>query len=436
MQHTSKKLDNSQVELTITVSAEEYQPQMEKAATRLAERIAIKGFRKGKAPYDIVKKEAGEMAILQEAMEAIVQKSFFDVITEEKLDTIGMPKIEVEKAAPGNELVYKATVALLPEVKLPSLDKLKVDKIEGKVSDKQLDETLDALRGMHANEVKKDGAAEGTDKLVLDMDMTIDKVPVEGGQSKDYQVYLSENHYIPGFNDQVAGLKSGEEKTFTLDFPAEHYQKHLAGKKVDFKVMVKDVFERQLPEIDDEFAKKLGQESADKLKELIRGNMEQEAGQKAAQQTEIAILDALVEKTKFTDIPEVLIDNERQKMFHELMRDLEKHGVTPQQYLADIKKTEQELYDGFKEQAEKRAKAALISRQVAKEHNIEVPAEDLKAEIEMLKGMYQDNEEAQTNLQRPEVQDTIAVSMQNRKVMGFLHERLFGEEKKEEKAEA
>lgn len=430
MSHTLKKLDKSQVELTITVTPEEYQKDMETAAKRLSNRVAVKGFRKGNVPFSMMKKEVGEMGILQEALESIVQRTFIEAIKSEELDTVGMPQIAVEKVAPGNDLEYKATVALLPEVKLADLGKLKLKKEEAAVEDNKLDETLDALRGMHAKEVIKDGSAEGTDKLVLDMNMSIDNVPIEGGQAKNHQVYLSEDHYIPGFNEQVAGLKKGDEKEFSLEFPKNHYQKMFAGKNVDIKVKVNDVFTRELPEIDDEFAKKLGQESAEKLKDLIRQNMLAEAKQKAEQKSEIALLDALIEKSTFEDIPDILIDSEKQKMFHELARDLERNGVTIDQYLQDIKKTETELTEQFTEQASKRAKAALVSRQIAKEQHIEVSKEEMDAEIELIKNAYAHNKEAQDNLTRPEVRDSIATMLQNRKVIAYLKKEVFGDEEK------
>jgi len=286
---------------------------------------------------------------------------------------------------------------------------------------------------MHATEVLKDGKAEGTDKLVLDMDMIIDNVPVDGGQAKDHQVYLSEDHYIPGFNTEVEGLKKGDKKEFSLDFPKTHYQKHLAGKKVDFKVTVKDVYERQLPELSDDMAKALGQESIAALKELIHSNMLQEATQKVDQKAEIEILDAIIDKTTFAPIPEVLIDAERQKMFYELQRDLEKNNIEISQYLADIKKTEEEIFNDFKIQAEKRAKAALVSRQVAMDQSIVISDEEIDTEIKVLEEMYKTKKEYLDNLKKPEVRDTIATSMQNRKVMEWLKEQVLGESKEDKK---
>jgi trigger factor len=435
MNYTTKKLDNSQVEFTITVEPKDYADKMKSAAVKISERTAVKGFRPGKAPYETIIKEVGEMAVMQEALETVVQETFYKSVTDEKLETIGMPKIDVEKMAPGNPIVYKATVALMPKIKLPNLEKIKVEHNIKEVKDEDMDETLEAVRGMHAVEVVKTGVAEGTDKLTVDFDMFLDKVPVDGGQAKDHQVYLSEQHYIPGFQEQVKGLKKDDEKEFSLDFPKEHYQKHLAGKKVDFKVKVKDVFERQLPELSDELAKKLGQESVEKLKDLIRTNMEGEAKGKANQKFEIEMLDQIIDGAEFEPIPEVLIDAERQKMFYELKADLDKHGIAIEQYLADIKKDEKTLFEEFKTQAEKRAKAALISRQIAVDNSIHVHDEDIDGEIKMMEEVYKDNKDHLEKLKNPEVRDTIAMSLQNRKVMEWLTAKVKGEEVPEHKCD-
>lgn len=428
MSHTRKNLEHSQVELVITVTPDQYQKHLESAATTLSQKAKIKGFRPGKASYDVVKKEFGEMSILQEALENIVKESYYLTIMEEKLETLGMPEIAVEKVAPGNDVVYKATVAIMPKVVLPEISDIKVSRNAKSVDDKQINETIDALRGMQAEEVPTELPASNTDKVVIDMNMFLDKVPVEGGQSKDYQVYLSEAHYIPGFNDKLVGIKKGETKEFSLEFPTEHYQKHLAGKNVDFSVTAKDVFNRQLPELNEEFAKKLGLESVEKLQNLIRENLTKEAHEKSTQAAEIEILDQLIEKTTFDPIPEVLINGERQKMFHELKRDLDKNGISIEKYLEDIKKSEKDLFEDFKVQAEKRAKAALVSRQIAIENSIKVDDSEIDAEIQMILGMYGNNPQYAENVKRPEVRDTITVSLQNKKVMQWLRAKVLGEE--------
>lgn len=423
MSHTRKDLPQSQVELTITITPAEYQGQLVKAAERISQRQKIAGFRPGKAPFDLVKRTVGEMALLQEALEPLVKETYYQAIMAEKLDVVGMPKVDLQKMAPGNDIVYVAVASLVPEVKLADLKKIKIKREEKPVTDTQVDEVVDNLRKLQAKEVIKEGEATAEDMILLDMNMFLDKVPVEGGQAKNYRVYLSEEHYIPGFNEKVKGMKKGEEREFSLDFPASHYQKHLAGKTVDFKVKAHDIFERQLPALDETFAKALGQESVEKLRELLRTNLGRESAQKADQQAEIEMLDAVVAQSEFGEIPEVLIDAERRKMFYELTRDLERNGVTIEQYLNDIKKTQAEIEEGFKDQAIKRAKAALASRQIAKEQNLFATEDEVAAEIAHMKETYKDNPEYIKQLDNPEVHETIHSIVQNRKVIAWLKEQ-------------
>ena len=420
MPHTAKKLEKSQIELTITVAPAEYQKHLERAAQKISERAAIKGFRPGKAPYEMIKKEVGEMKIMQEALEAIVQASFYDAIKSEGVETVGMPQISLEKMAPDNDLTYKATVALMPKVKLSNIKKVSVKKEVKKVEDQDIEKTLDSLRETRAKKVIKTGKAENNDMLLIDLEMFLDKIPVESGQARDYRVYLGEDHYVPGFNQQAAGLQKGDEKEFALDFPTTHYNKNLAGTKVNFKIKVKDVFERQLPPADDEFAKTLGQENFAKLQELLRRNLTEEAEKHAEQKYEIELLDTMVAQSEFEEIPEVLLNAERQKMFYELKSDLEHHGITIEKYLEDIKKTEQEMFEEFRAQAEKRAKAALVSRQIAKENNITAGDEEINKEIKMMEEVYKDNKEYLERLKLPEVRGAIGLSLQNKKVIQWI----------------
>ncbi len=427
MPHTLKKTNTTTATLEVTVPPSAYEKHLEAAARRIGERTAVKGFRKGKVPPEILKREIGDMAILQEALEAIVQGSYYEAVTAEALDTIGMPEVKLQKVAPGNDIVYSATVALMPNVKLPNLENISIAKKRVAVDEKKLDETLEALRGMHATEAAKIGVSEQTDKLVIDMEMTLDRVLVEGGGTKNHQVYLSEEHYIPGFNEALIGLKKDDEKTFALDFPPTHYQKMLAGKKVDVAVKVKEVFARHLPELSDEFAKKLGQESLEKLRDLIRSNLLEEATKKADQQTEIELFDALIAAASFDPIPDVIVNAEKKKMFYELKQDLERHGVAIEDYLRDIKKKEDELFRDFAAQAEKRAKAALLGRQVAKEQALGASPEEIEKEIALMKEAYRDNPAYLDRLGTQEVRDAIATMIQNRKVIEWLKKQLLKE---------
>jgi len=401
---------------------------MEAAAARLSERAAIHGFRPGKAPYDIVKQQLGEIKILEEAMQTIVEKNFFAAITAEKLQTIGMPEITLEKMAPGNDFVFKAVVALLPTVKLPDFSAIKVEKKSISVGDKEVNTVLEDLKKMQGKEVAKEGAATKDDKVVVSMNMLIDKVPVEGGQAANHQVYLNEQHYIPGFAEQLVGLKKSDKKQFTLKFPAEHYQKHLAGKDVDFDIEVKDVFALEFPALDDEFAKKLGQKDLGALKKILEQNLHHEAEHKEEQRVEGEILEKIIAASEFGDIPELLIRSEKQKMFNELKHDLEQNGVDFEKYLKDIKKTEEEIYQDFTDRGTTRVKAALISRQVALDNDIKVDEKEIEDEAAMIRLTYQGDPKVEEALKRPEVRDTLAMTVQNRKVISFLKEKILGKE--------
>jgi len=430
MKYELKKLGKSQVELKIIVTPEDYRKDLEAAATRLSERAAIKGFRPGKAPYEIVKEQLGEIKMFEEAMQTIVEINFFRAVKDEKLNTVGQPEIVIEKMAPGNDFEFKATVALLPVVKLADLKKIKVERKVKEATDEDVKNIANDLRKMQTKEVLKNDIAKKDDKIVVDMDMFINNVPMEGGQARGYQIYLNEPHYVAGLAEQLVGLKKDDEKSFTLPFPKEHYDKNYAGHDVDFKIKVKDVFTLQMPELDEDFAKALGQESVDKLINLLRENLVKENEHKADQGVEVEIWEKMVAGSEFEEIPEILVSAEKHKMFFELKHDLEHRGITFEKYLADIKKTEEEIYQDFAEGATKRAKAALVSRQVSLDNNIVVSDEELQKELDMIKTMYKDDEKIMENLKRPEVRDNIAMAVQNRKVLGWLQEQILGEKPK------
>jgi trigger factor len=403
---------------------------MEAAATRISERAAIKGFRAGKAPYEMVKQQVGEIRIIEEAMQTIVEKNFFAAAKETKLDTVGMPQITITKIAPGNDVVFTATVALLPKITLGDITTVQVKHQAKEIADADINGVLNDLKKMQTKEVLKEGAATKEDKLVINMEMFLDKVPVEGGQAPNHQVYLNEPHYIPGLAEQLVGLKKDDTKEFSLKFPKDHYQKHLAGKDVDFKIKVHEVFELQHPDINDDFAKSLGQESLATLKDIIKTNLANEAKQKDEQKIEIEILDQMIANSQISEIPDVLINAEKQKIFNELKYSLANQGIEMEKYLKDLKKTEEEIFTDFSEQAMRRVKAALISRQIALDNNIRTEKADLEEEIKQIKAAYPDNKNVEENLKKQEVLDTLSLTIQNRKVMAWLKEKISPEKPK------
>ncbi|MBI5022563.1 MAG: trigger factor [Candidatus Magasanikbacteria bacterium] len=424
MQTKFSTLPKSQVEFTIELSVEELKPYLEKAATALSAAGKISGFRPGHAPYDIVAKSFGEMAIYEAAGDKIISRTLNQAVKEKDLAFVGEPKIEVVKLAPGNPFIFKAVISLMPKIKLGKWQEIKIKKQIKKIGAEEVDKVLEDARKMRATEVLVDRAASGSDKVMIDLDITQDKVPVEGGQAKDHAVFLDEKYYIPGLPEQLVGLKKDEVKEFSLSFPEGHYQKHLAGKKADFKATVKGVFERTMPVMDDVFAQGLGQKNMAELRALIENNLKVEAEQREDRRVEIEMIDGIVKKSEFGELPEVLILSEKQKMFEELRQNLAEMGMQLEDYLKKMKKTEEDLAKEFSKGAEERTKSALILREIAREEKIECSDTELVEETARVRETYKDNEHIDERLSDPGTQSYLANMLVNRKVLKMLKEKM------------
>lgn len=421
MQYEVKQLPKALKAVKITVSPEELKPFLEHAATDISQRVKIEGFRPGKAGYEVMKGKFGEMAILEEALPAVVQKYFVEVVGKENLETVGEPSVNVEKAAPGNEVIFTVTVAILPRIgKMPELSKIKVKAKEAKIEEKEVERVVDELRKMQATEHEVERAVEPKDKVTVDMTMTKDLVIVEGGQVKDHAIYLDEPYYIPGINEKLRGMKKGETKKFSLKFPKEHYQKHLAGYDVDFEVTLKKIQEIRHAEANDAFAQLLGKKTLAELKELLRKNLENEAGLKEKQRQELSILEELIKHSKFDELPDMLVNAEAKKMIHELEHSVERDRGNFEEYLRQIKKTKDQLLLDMVPEAIKRVKASIIIREIAKTQNVEpTDAEQLDEQMNML-NMYKDDPATQERIRSEDGEAYIKMMLRNRKVMEFL----------------
>ncbi len=427
MSATIKKLPNGMVEIACDVSIEEVKNELETAARKLTEEKPMPGFRPGKATYDMVKQAYGEMAIYETALPAIFRKHYVKAVTENHVHTYGEPKIEVTKLAPGNPISFTATCASVPDItSMPDYRSIKVETKEPKVEDSQVEAALKELQSMHTAEVRAQHEAQEKNKIVVDMDLSIAGVPLEGGQARNHGIFLNEEYYIPGLKEKVLGMKEGEKREFSLKFLDTHFQKNLAGKDVDFAVTLKEVYDLEHPPIDDELAKKVGQASVAELRELVRKNMFDEAALKESQRVELAILDQLVEKGRFDDVPEVILNDEVKRMMEELQRGVVEQGATWADYLLNIKKTEDELKMEFVPQAVKRVKTAVLIREIGEKEGVEVSDDELLSEIGNLINHYAGNAEAQTQIRTEEYQDYVRSSMRNRKVLAMLRDEATG----------
>ena len=420
MQVLSKTLIKNQMELEVEIPLDELQRFVERATIVLGESAKIAGFRAGKIPYEVLKQSLGEMAIYEKAAELAIEKTYPNVIKNESLETIGPPQVSILKLAPGNPLVYKASVTLLPQVKLGDYQKMSITRKEIKVEEKDVDKVLKDLQKMQVKEKLTKEKAKKDDKIVIDMDLFLEKVPVDGGQARNHTVYLNEPYYIPGFAEQLVGLGEGETKEFTLPFPKEYFQKNLAGKNADFKIKVISVFELELPKLDDDFAKTLRQASLEELKNALRQNIKQELLEKEELRLEDELLKEIAKKSDFGDIPEMLIKSETRKMVHELEDGVAQRGMEFKTYLENIKKTEEDLEKGFIPQATDRIKAALLIKEAAVQEKVDADDKEVEEEIKKFEETYKNEPTILERIRENESKDYLKNVVVNRKTLNLL----------------
>jgi trigger factor len=424
MQVNVKDLGKSEVEISAEMTAEEFKPYIEKGATKVSEQVKIEGFRRGKVPYDILKQKVGEMSILEEAAHIAIKKNIDDLFKDHlaERDPVGQPTVEITKLAPDNSLEFKIKIAVLPEVKLGAYKDLKLKAAEAVIDEKEVDKILENLRASRAKESLVERAAEINDKVLARIEMSLDRVPVEDGQIPEAAIILGKEYFVPGFDKNLVGLKAEEEKEFSLVYPKDHFQKNLAGKNVDFKVRVKSVFGRELPELDDELSKIFGFKTMDNMRTFLTDNMRRQAEDKADQKTEIEILDKILSTSKFGDLPEILVDNEAKMMLSEVENSIVSQGGNMKDYLASLKKSQDELLLELLPNAIKRVKSALMMKEIAKIEDLRLEESEIDQKIEELKVQYKNDEKVQKAVAEHGYRHYLGNILLNQKIIKKLKE--------------
>ncbi len=390
MKVTAENGENQQVTLTIEVEAAEVTKAVNKAAKRLANRVNIPGFRKGKAPRIIVERHVGTDALMQEAFDLIAPQAFDNALKEQKIEPVTRPNIDIVTLEDGKDLVFKATVTPRPEVKLGDYKGLKVEKQVAEVKDEDVEKQIKNFQDRQGKMVDApEGAAvENGDFTTLNFEGFVDGTPFEGGKGEDYPLQIGSGSFIPGFEDQLVGAKIGEEKEVNVTFPEEYHSKDLAGKAAMFKCTIKSIKRKELPEINDELAKKVSKfDTLDELKADIRKNLEENAERKAENDQKSAAIEQATNNIQ-VDIPAVMIDNRVTAMIQEMVMRLEQQGMKLEQYLQYAGTDIAKIREDYRETAEKNVKTDLMLEEVAKAEDIKVEAKDLDAEVAAMAAAY------------------------------------------------
>lgn len=416
-----EKLPKSRVKIRVELAPNEIQADLEKAAERMSAAAKFPGFRPGKVPYQLVQQRFGEQAILEAALETIVQRSFVAAVREHNLRTVGQPEIQVEKLAPGNPLVFTATSALVPEVVLPPYDAVKARRKHVVITDEDVEKGLTELRNVLAKETQVERPAQLGDKVELDVDVFVDKVAIEGGQSRSHPAILGQGNFIPGFEEQIVGMAKGQVKNFTLNFPKEYHSKTLAGRPAEFKVKLTAVLERILPAADDLLAQRAAKlPTLLELKARLRQDLATERQKRGEQELEIALLDGLVERTKFEELPEILVENEVGRMLEELKHDAQHRGMKFEDMLATMKKTELQLKQELHPNAERRVKTALVIRRISEIEKIGADDKEIADEIERARQNVPPEQRTAEHFGSEDFRDYIRTVLINRKAIAIL----------------
>ena len=381
-----EKLENSLGKLEITIEAEKFDEALQKAFFRNAKYFSVPGFRKGKAPRNIVERYYGENILFEDAFNIVAPEYYDDAIKVNNVEAVAAPEIDITQMEKGKDLIFTATVAVKPEVKLGDYKGVKIEKKEYKVTAKDVDKAIKDMAEKNARIVAGDenSVLENGYTAVIDFEGFIDGKAFEGGKGENYSLELGSNTFIPGFEEQLIGLKKGEETEVNVSFPENYFSKELAGKPAVFKVKVNDIKVKELPAIDDEFAKDVSE--FDTLKELkadTKKKLEEENAQRAKFEMEEEAIKAVVDATE-VNIPVVMIENEINDYTKEMESRLRYQGMNLETYLQLMGQSISDFKEQYKERAEQNVKTKLTLEAVFKTENIEITDKEIE---EKLKGI-------------------------------------------------
>ena len=379
----TEKGATSQVELKVTASADEFKPYVEQAAKTLTKEKGLPGFRPGKAPVDAVVKAFGHERVLGEALEHGIPRLFVEAVLAKEIDALGRPATTIEQASLDGEISFTATVDVLPTVQLGDVSTLTATRQPITIDDKRIEQELAVLAKSRSTYLDLDRPAQEGDTLIVDFEVSMEGTPMEGGSSKQHPVHIGEGHFIPDFEQKIQGMVAGDEREFTMTFPDDFADTKLQGKEASAKVKAHEVKKRVIPELNDEFAKGLGDfSSLTDLKGKIKTNLEAELTHKEQDRFRGELAEQLADKATFTTLPQSLVEREVDRRIAELSQMLSVQQKTLPDYLAQQKKTADELRGELKEPAEKTIKVSLALRTFAQEQGVEVTDEELETKAQ------------------------------------------------------
>jgi len=385
-----EKTEGNRGVLTVEVDAETVKKGLDAAFKKVVKQVNIPGFRKGKVPRPIFEQRFGVEALYQDALDILLPDAYATAVEETGIEPVDRPEIDIEQMEKGKSLIFKATVTVKPEVKLGDYKGLEVEPLDTTVTDEDVENELKQLQERQAElVVKEEGKVENGDTVVIDFEGFADGEAFEGGKAENYSLEVGSGSFIPGFEEQLVGSEAGAELDVNVTFPEEYHAAELAGKPAVFKVKVHEIKTKQVPELDDEFAKDVDEEveTLDALKEKIKNRLEHDKKHEAEHHLRDTVVEKAAENAE-VDIPEVMVNNEVDRMLQEFEQRLQMQGLNLELYYQFSGQDEEALRNQMTEDAQKRVKISLTLEAIAKAENIEVTDEDVNKELENMSQMY------------------------------------------------
>lgn len=390
MTATWEKKEGNEGLLKVTVPAEEVDKALDQAFKKVVKQINVPGFRKGKVPRPIFEQRFGVEALYQDAVDILLPKAYSNAVEEAGINPVDQPEIEVTQIEKGKEFKFDATVTVEPEVELGDYKGLEIEKQDTELTDEEVETTINQrLEAMADMVIKEDGKVEEGDTVNLDFDGYVDGEQFEGGQADGYDLEIGSGMFIPGFEEQLVGLKVGEEKDVEVTFPEEYHAEELAGKPATFKTKINEIKTKEVPELDDELANELDSEAntVDEYKENLRKQL---AESKATEAENVQKEEAITKATDNAkvDIPDAMIKTEEDRMLQEFAQRLQQQGLNLETYFQISGQSEEDLRGQMKEDAEQRVKTNLTLAAIADAENIEASDEDVEKELETMSSQF------------------------------------------------
>ena len=384
-----KTENKNELKLTFTVPASRFEEAIQEVFKKSAKYFNIPGFRKGKAPFKIVERYYGDSIFYEDAFNDLVPVVYDEEIKENKIEVASRPQIDVVQMEKGKDLIFTAIVATKPEVKLGKYKEISLKKIEYKVTDEDVEHEINHMAEHNSRIVTvEDRPVKDKDIVTIDFEGFTDGKPFEGGKAENHELTIGSKTFIPGFEDQIIGMKIDEEKDIKVTFPKDYFSKELAGKEATFHVVLHGIKEKQLPTIDDEFAKDVSEfDTLKELKDSIKEKKQKENEERAKHETEDSAIEEVCKNTNI-DIPAGMIDLEIDNIMQNLDQRLSYQGVNLEQYLKMMGKSESDFRKDYKEQAEKNVKTRLILEQIVKEEKIKEDEKYIKEKLEEMAKQY------------------------------------------------